>query len=163
MSSIGTIPTALRGSVEVYGDPLLLKLVARVMLGPIADNQTVFIHPMGFAAWWGMLATALNLFPIGQLDGGHITYALFGRRSTAITLAAVGVLVALAIFVSRSWVVWTVVTVGMLASFGPHHPRVFDEDVPLDRGRKWLAVFALVMFVLCFTPTPIDLAGALGG
>jgi membrane-associated protease RseP (regulator of RpoE activity) len=162
MSNIGTIPTALRDNVAVYGDPLLLKLVARVMLGPIGDNQTIFIHPMGFAAWWGMLATALNLFPIGQLDGGHITYAIFGRRSTTITLAAVGVLVALAIFVSRSWIVWTVVTVGMLASFGPRHPRVFDEEVPLDRGRKYLALFALVMFILCFTPTPIDLGGVFG-
>ncbi len=59
-------------------------------------------------------------------------------------------------FVSTSWLVWTVLTVVMLVVFGPRHPRTFDEDIPLDRGRIWLAVFALVMFVLCFTPAPIE-------
>jgi hypothetical protein len=58
-------------------------------------------------------------------------------------------------FVSTSWVVWTVLTVGMLLLFGPRHPRVVDEEIPLDRSRLWLAAFALLMFVLCFTPAPI--------
>jgi hypothetical protein len=59
-------------------------------------------------------------------------------------------------FVSSSWIVWTVLTAGMLFSFGPRHPRTYDEDMPLDTGRKWLAVFAVLMFVLCFTPAPIS-------
>ena len=77
---------------------------------------------MAFAAWFGMLATALNLFPIGQLDGGHISYAVLGRRSTVVTLVMVLCLVGLT-FVSTSWIVWTVLTVGMLLVFGPRHPR----------------------------------------
>ena len=66
-----------------------------------------------------------------------------------------GVAVVLAYF-STSWIVWTALLVAMLFLFGPRHPRVFDEDVPLDRDRRLLALFALVMFVLCFTPAPIQ-------
>jgi membrane-associated protease RseP (regulator of RpoE activity) len=113
------------------------------------------MHPMAFAAWFGLLATALNLFPIGQLDGGHISYAVLGRWSTMVTLATVAALIGLT-FVSSSWLVWTVLTVVMLLAFGPRHPSTIDEDVPLDRPRMWLAFAALVMFVLCFTPAPIQ-------
>ena len=70
------------------------------------------------------------------------------------TLTAVVCLVGLS-FVSSSWIVWTVLTVGMLLAFGPRHPRTYDEEVPLDRARLWLAAFAALMFVLCFTPAPI--------
>ena len=77
---------------------------------------------MAFAAWFGMLATALNLFPIGQLDGGHISYAVLGRRSTMVTMVMVPCLIGLS-FVSTSWIVWTVLTVAMLLVFGPRHPR----------------------------------------
>ncbi len=119
------------------------------------------MHPMAFAAWFGMLATALNLFPIGQLDGGHISYAVLGRRSTVVTMVMVPCLIGLS-FVSSSWVVWTVLTVGMLLVFGPRHPRVVDEEMPLDSSRLWLAAFALLMFVLCFTPAPIQPAALVG-
>src|SRR5205823_14688715 len=103
----------------------------------------------------GLLATALNLFPIGQLDGGHISYAVLGPRSTYVTFAMIGVAVLLTYF-STSWLVWTVLMIGMLFTFGPRHPRTFDEHVPLDRTRVILAIFALVMFVVCFTPAPIE-------
>src|SRR5262249_48893147 len=113
------------------------------------------MHPMAFAAWFGLLATALNLFPIGQLDGGHIAYAVLGSRlSTLVTFMTVAVVMCLAWFAS-SWIVWTVLTVAMLIAFGPRHPRVFDEEQPLDRSRLALAVFAVAMFVLSFTPAPI--------
>jgi membrane-associated protease RseP (regulator of RpoE activity) len=114
------------------------------------------MHPMAFAAWFGLLATALNLFPIGQLDGGHISYAVLGRKSTGVTLAMVLCLIGLT-FVSNSWMVWTILTVVMLLAFGPRHPRTFDEDAPLDSTRRWLALFALIMFILCFTPAPIEM------
>jgi hypothetical protein len=65
-------------------------------------------------------------------------------------------------FVSTSWLVWTVLTVVMLLTFGPRHPRTIDEDIPIDTGRIWLAAFAVLMFILCFTPAPIQ-PGALVG
>jgi membrane-associated protease RseP (regulator of RpoE activity) len=110
---------------------------------------------MGFAAWFGLLATALNLFPMGQLDGGHISYAVLGRKSTIVTVGTIVCLVGL-IFISISWILWTVLTVGMLFTFGLEHPRTYDEAEPLDRGRLLLAAFAVLMFILCFTPAPIQ-------
>jgi hypothetical protein len=72
-----------------------------------------------------------------------------------VTIGTVLVLIGLT-FVSTSWLVWTVLTVIMLATFGPRHPRTIDEDVPLDRTRLWLAAGAVLMFILCFTPAPIE-------
>jgi len=138
------------------GEPLLMKLAIWLVHGPLPAGQTIATHPMAFAAWFGLLATSLNLFPIGQLDGGHISYAVLGRRSTFVTLASVAILVVLT-FVSLSWLLWAALTVSMLLAFGPAHPRTIDEDVPLDPTRMWLAGFAFVMFVLSFTPVPLEL------
>jgi membrane-associated protease RseP (regulator of RpoE activity) len=110
---------------------------------------------MVFAAWFGMLATALNLLPFGQLDGGHVAYSALGRASTAISIATVTFVVAMT-FISRSWLFMTVMMFVMLFLFGPRHPRVLDEYEPLGPGRRALAIFALVMLVLCFTPVPIE-------
>jgi membrane-associated protease RseP (regulator of RpoE activity) len=137
------------------GEPLLFKLASRVLWGPIADGYSLNLHPMAFAAWFGLLATALNLFPVGQLDGGHITYAVLGRRSTHITFVTLAISVVLAYFYS-SWIVWTGLMAAMLVAFGPQHPRVFDEEVPLDRTRLLLALVALAIFIICFTPAPIE-------
>jgi membrane-associated protease RseP (regulator of RpoE activity) len=103
-----------------------------------------------------MLATTLNLFPIGQTDGGHVSYAVLGRWSTVLSFATLACLVGLSFF-SLSWVVWTVLMTAMLVVVGPRHPRTSDDHVPLDRGRMWLAGFALAMFVLCFSPVPAEL------
>jgi membrane-associated protease RseP (regulator of RpoE activity) len=138
------------------GEPLLIKLASWICWGPLPEGQTLVLHPIGFGAWFGLLATALNLFPIGQLDGGHVSYAVLGRRSVYITIGTVGVALLLSYF-SASWVVWTVLMIAMLAVFGPRHPPTLDEAVPLDRTRMGLAVFAAVMFALCFTPAPIEL------
>jgi membrane-associated protease RseP (regulator of RpoE activity) len=156
LSRVIPIPTNYDGGLIELGEPLLFKLATWLTFGALPDGYTINMHPVAFAAWFGLLATALNLFPIGQLDGGHISYAVLGRGSTTVTLIAVGCLVGLT-FVSQSWVVWTVLTVVMLLALGPRHPRTWDEDVPLDRARMWLAAFALLMFALCFTPAPIQL------
>jgi membrane-associated protease RseP (regulator of RpoE activity) len=137
------------------GEPLLFKLASTLLWGTPPDGYSLNLHPMAFAAWFGLLATALNLFPIGQLDGGHISYAVLGRRSTYVTLTTMGIAIVLASFYS-SWVVWTGLMIAMLVMFGPRHPRVFDEHVPIDRTRLILALFALAMFILCFTPAPIQ-------
>ena len=153
-SRITPLPDDTSGFIEL-GEPLLFQAVAWLFWGSPPDGYSINMHPMAFAAWFGLLATALNLFPIGQLDGGHISYAVFGRWSTTVTLAGVMVLIGLS-FLSSSWVVWTVLTVLMLATFGPRHPSTEDEAIPLDRTRLWLAAAAAVMFILCFTPSPIE-------
>lgn len=137
------------------GEPLLFRFAAWVLWGSTPDGYSLNLHPMAFAAWFGLLATALNLFPIGQLDGGHISYAALGSRSTYVSLGMVGVAILLTVF-SLSWLVWTVLIVGMLVFFGPRHPRTLDDHVPLDPNRRALALAAAIIFVICFTPAPIE-------
>jgi membrane-associated protease RseP (regulator of RpoE activity) len=154
MSHVVRLPASSSGILEL-GEPLLFKFASWLLWGAQPDGYSLNMHPMAFAAWFGMLATALNLFPIGQLDGGHVSYSVLGPRySTYVTFAMLCVAVGLAFF-AASWIVWTGMIVLMLVLFGPRHPRVFDEDTPLDVTRLWLAAFAVVMFVLCFTPAPI--------
>ena len=162
LSNVVAIPPTFSGPIYEFGEPLLFKAAAWLQFGSVADGSTVNMHPMVFAAWFGLLATALNLFPIGQLDGGHISYAVLGHRSVFVTLGMVLCLVGLT-FWSISWIVWTILTVAMLFAFGPRHPRVWDEDLPLNRTRLWLAVFAVVMFILCFTPAPLELRDLVPG
>jgi membrane-associated protease RseP (regulator of RpoE activity) len=154
MSHVVRLPASSSGILEL-GEPLLFKFASWLLWGAQPDGYSLNMHPMAFAAWFGMLATALNLFPIGQLDGGHVSYSVLGPRySTYVTFAMLCVAVGLAFF-AASWIVWTGMIVLMLVLFGPRHPRVFDEETPLDVTRLWLAAFAVVMFVLCFTPAPI--------
>ncbi len=153
LSRVGLVPSDMDGMS--LGEPLLFQLAAWLLFGTQPEGYSLNLHPIAFAAWFGLLATSLNLFPIGQLDGGHISYSVFGRKSSYITLVMVLAAVGLT-FVSYSWVVWTVLMLVMLFTFGRHHPRVFDEDMPLDQTRKILAVVALIIFVLCFTPAPIE-------
>ena len=143
----------------MLGEPLLFKAAAWLIWGELPPGHTINLHPMGFAAWFGLLATALNLFPIGQLDGGHISYAALGSRSTAVTVTGAAVVVGLAFF-SLSWLAWAVLMVAMLVVFGPRHPRTLDDHVPLDPRRRWVALATAVIFLLCFTPSPIRIDGS---
>jgi membrane-associated protease RseP (regulator of RpoE activity) len=153
MSPVVQVPADLAGFE--LGEPLLFQAVAWLLWGPLQEGYSLNMHPMAFAAWFGLLATALNLFPIGQLDGGHISYAVLGRRSTAVTLGSIGVAICLTFF-STSWIVWTFLLVAMTLVMGPRHPRTVDEEIPLDRQRLWLALVALIILVICFTPNPIE-------
>lgn len=153
MSEILPLPTS--GGGVYLGEPLLFQWATRLVLGPVQDGFGLNAHPMVFASWFGMLATALNLLPFGQLDGGHITYAALRRMSTPISIVTVGTAVVMT-FISTSWLFLTVMMVVMLAVLGPRHPRVIYEDEPLGPGRLLLAVGALVILALCFTPVPIE-------
>jgi membrane-associated protease RseP (regulator of RpoE activity) len=153
LSNVARLPADFTGLS--LGEPVLFKGAAWLVWGTTPEGYSLNLHPMAFAAWFGLIATALNLFPIGQLDGGHISYAVFGRKSFYITLAAVASAIALTQF-SPSWYVWTGMIVAMLFAMGPRHPATMDEHVPLDRVRLAIAAAALVIFVLCFTPTPIE-------
>ncbi len=139
-----------------FGEPLLFKGVARLYFGPIPEGHDIFLHPLGFAAWFGMLATALNLMPFGQLDGGHITYAVFGRYAAYASVATLGAAVLLTLR-SGSWVAMTVMMLAMALFLGVRHPRIVDEDTPLDPGRRLFAILALVIFIICFIPVPIEI------
>jgi membrane-associated protease RseP (regulator of RpoE activity) len=139
---------ATRGSV-VFGTPLLLHLLQWLRF-PGASPPDVLLHPMAMAAWAGLLATAINLLPIGQLDGGHILYAAFGSRShRVLSTVFVAVLVLLG-FAYWPWWVWAVI----MFFFGRRHPLVYDET-PLDGYRVVVTIVALLLFLLCISIVPV--------
>jgi len=137
------------------GDPLLVQAMVKLQFGTLRNGYDVVLHPMGFAAWWGLLATALNLMPFGQLDGGHIVYSIFGRRSSWISVATLAATLLL-VLRSYSWIAMTIMLLAMAIFLGVRHPRIVDEDTPLDPRRRVVAFCALVIFVLSFTPVPIE-------
>ena len=155
MTMSTVVPEPPAEDVFFLGEPLLFQWVATLVFGTLPEGQTINMHPMVFAAWFGMLATALNLLPFGQLDGGHITYATMGRWATPISLLTVGIAIVLT-YQSSSWMFMTLMMLLMLLFLGPRHPRVIYEYEPLAPGRIFVALFALVIFIVCFTPVPID-------
>jgi membrane-associated protease RseP (regulator of RpoE activity) len=153
LSHVVEVPPDFQG-LEL-GEPLLFKAIAWLEWGSIPDGETINLHPMAFAAWFGLLATALNLFPVAQLDGGHVAYAVFGAKSRWITLATTAVILALTL-VSVSWITWAVLVVVVLVVAGPSHPPTANDLVPLGRRRIALAAAAALVFALCFTAAPIE-------
>jgi membrane-associated protease RseP (regulator of RpoE activity) len=153
MSVVEAVPTDFTGFE--LGEPLLFRAASWLVWGDLDEGLSINMHPMAFASWFGLLATALNLFPMGQLDGGHVAYAVLGRRSSLVTIGTVLLAVALTV-VSTSWLVWTILMVAMLAVMGPHHPPTLDDHSPVDRPRIVLAFVGLAMLIVCFTPAPIE-------
>lgn len=146
--------SSVGSGIQHYGDSLVTWGVQRLVLGPLPPGHDVFLHPVAFAAWIGLFVTTLNLIPIGQLDGGHVTYALLGRRRARAfsRLVATGLLLA-GLFLSWNWLLWWVVT-RFLVGYG--HPPAYDE-APLSRGRRLMAVLALALFAATFIPIPVSL------
>jgi membrane-associated protease RseP (regulator of RpoE activity) len=148
------IPMPHGGDMLWLGEPLLLKGLMRLQFGNLGDDFTIVLHPVGQAAWWGMLATALNLMPFGQLDGGHLAYAVLGRRASWISMGTLAAALVLT-FNSSSWVSVTVMMLVMSVFLGFRHPRVRDEITPIGRNRLIVFALAWVIFALCFMPVPL--------
>jgi membrane-associated protease RseP (regulator of RpoE activity) len=133
----------------VFGVPVLQRLFEWMMF-PGVPSSSILLHPVARAAWVGILATALNLLPIGQLDGGHIMYAFAGDKHKLLSRFFVLVLVVLGVFYSRTWLVWAV----LLFFFALRHPAIYDFH-KLDGGRVALGLVAAVILILTFTLVPI--------
>lgn len=131
-----------------YGIPPLLWLMEKAIFPGVAPAD-IYLHPVARAAWIGLLATAWNLLPIGQLDGGHVVYAVAGHRHKLLTWISLGLLVALGVRFWYGWLVWAV-----LLFFGRRHPSIVDPE-SLGTGRRRLAWLTLIIFLLCFTPAPL--------
>jgi membrane-associated protease RseP (regulator of RpoE activity) len=134
----------------VPGKSLALHLATLAFHGPLPANAVLDLHPFALAAWFGLLATSLNLLPLGQLDGGHILYAAIGRKQRRLALPLLAALGAAGLL-WLGWLVWFALVLGM----GIFHPPVRDEATPLDRRRLLLALLALALAVLCFMPVPL--------
>jgi membrane-associated protease RseP (regulator of RpoE activity) len=156
MSEVRVSTPEQSANVLYLGQPLLYQAIELLHFGDLPDEVDVMLHPMAFAAWFGMFATALNLLPFGQLDGGHIVYSVLGRRAWYVSAATLAAAVALT-FVSLSWLIITIMMLVMAVFIGFRHPRILDEHVPLDGKRLVVAFLAVVIFAICFTPVPISL------
>lgn len=139
-----------------FGEPLLFQWIALAFHGPIPDGQALWLGPLGMAGWVGIFITALNLLPIGQLDGGHILYALLGRRAHNVAIALLVIAAALVV-ASGHWG-WSLAIV-LLMLMGPKHPPTLDDAVPLDPRRRMLGWATLAFVVVGFTPTPMWFEG----
>ena len=138
----------------VYGHPLLFDFLAYCIVGPTPAGKMLQMDPMAFAGWVGLLVTSLNLIPIGQLDGGHILYALLRRRARKVAV----LLLMAALFV----VVWNwndlghwMLMIFILFFIGPIHPPTADDNEPLGRWREILGWLTLAFIVIGFTPIPL--------
>ena len=143
-----------------FGEPLLFQWAAQLFYDG-GDGLGINLHPIGWAAWFGMLATSLNLLPIGQLDGGHVVYALFGKRGhlvvSYITFAG---LVGLSLY---SWPMFGYLLFALILLFLRfRHPRPFINVPEIGPGRFLLAAVGLLVFVLCFIPIPVRVVEHVG-
>ena len=140
----------IKGETIRLADPLLFSFIQRLVVGQVPEGHDVLIHPIGFAGWVGLFVTALNLLPVGQLDGGHILYALFGRKSRTIFFITLAVMTFITIFYNPGWVLF----LALIIFFGFRHPAPLDDETPLDGRRKLIAGVMFLAFFLSFTPTP---------
>lgn len=131
------------------GDSLIFTLLERLVLGQLPHDASLLLHPVAFAAWIGFFVTAINLLPVGQLDGGHVLYALAGRRQEGISRVAVLALAPLG-FLWWGWFLWG----GMLLLIGLRHPPVLREASPLGAREKAFGAVAVALLVLTLAPAP---------
>ena len=135
------------------GEPLLLQFASWVVIGPLSPTADVVLHPVGCAAWFGLFITSLNLLPIGQLDGGHVAYALLGERQRSVAVAIVPILMVFGWLGWKGWFVW----VGLAGMMGLAHPPVRNPHRELGGVRVLVGWLALVIFVLTFSWEPFIL------
>jgi hypothetical protein len=144
------------GAALQLGDSLLLMGLERIIFGDVPTGQDIWLHPMAFAGWAGLLVTALNLLPLGQLDGGHVAYCLMGERFNRLAPYFFGAFLLMTLFLFAGWLLFLL----LVLFIGFRHPPIC-YDLPVrgrDRIIGWVAV---AIFVLCFMPTPIHGVGGL--
>jgi membrane-associated protease RseP (regulator of RpoE activity) len=185
LSHLGPIGPAGEGGVYIQeGQSLLYWALKAIVFGHIPANMDVQLHPTALAAWVGFLVTFLNLIPVGQLDGGHVAYALWGRRQdrfarwlkfTPVALMAYNFVVhtlpvllrALSVGFANvpgrdwlpsssvmNWFVLAILVFVVGRAGGGHHPPVDDHHAELSKGRKLIAIATLLLFVALFMPSP---------
>ncbi len=138
----------------VFGDSLLMRFLVRLTFGPVPSGMDVLIHPVGLAGWVGLFVTALNLFPVGQLDGGRIAYALFGAHHRKVSIATfVALLLLGALTGAMNWIMWAALLFFLI---GFHHSPPLNDLTPLSPGRRILGAVCLVLLVLLIPPVPIE-------
>ena len=133
------------------GETLLFSFIAKLLFGTLPEGMDIYLHPLAFAGWAGLFVTALNLLPIGQLDGGHIMYALLGKKSDIVYRIGIFIFCVITVFFYKGWILFAI----LLLIFGFRHPSPADEYTPLDPRRKMLGIALFIIFLISFTPVPL--------
>lgn len=153
-SSVVPDSTLPEGPSLLFGEPLLFEWMASWIFGPVADDHTLVLGPLAFAGWVGVFITALNLLPVGQLDGGHILYGLAPRWAHRVSLALVAA--AIVLVISEGYWHWSLMLL-LLILFGLRHPPVVPGGEPIGLGRRVLGWATLCFVLLGMTPEPFIL------
>jgi membrane-associated protease RseP (regulator of RpoE activity) len=140
-----------RGGLNL-GDSILFSLLSRMILGVTPSGYDILLNPVAFAGWIGLFVTSINLIPVGQLDGGHIAYALLGDRQIKLSILLIVVMALLGLFLWQGWAIWAV----LLIILGLRHPPVLYWGPELDSNRKFVGWLSLVIFILTFIPVPFN-------
>jgi membrane-associated protease RseP (regulator of RpoE activity) len=150
MGSSSFVPIQSQGGNAIYfGESLLHRLISIIVVGPTPAGQVLMSSSIAFAGWVGLLVTMLNLLPIGQLDGGHIMYALFGKYQKYLAYIAMLGLLALSFWWS-GWAIWLLISIFLK----PAHPPTLLDDTPIGRGRQFVGYVSILAFIICFMPIP---------
>jgi membrane-associated protease RseP (regulator of RpoE activity) len=140
----------LEGGISL-GSSILFYLLTKIALHIDPDKYDIILHPIAFAGWIGLLVTSLNLLPIGQLDGGHIIYALFGEKHELISKGVIPILIVLGALYWSGWIIWAL----LMLFLGYRHPPVVYPAIQLDKKRKIIGWISFIIFLLTFTPMPV--------
>ncbi len=156
--ALSKVTPGIAGQGElVFGSPLIERLLQAAIL-PGVGSSDIYLHPIARAAWIGVLATALNLLPIGQLDGGHILYSFAGRYHRVLSRAFILVLVPLGLHFTLQWLFWAAIL--FFFTVFMRHPSIQDTT-PLGSRRRKLGLVALAVFLLSFSLAPVRIANGL--
>jgi membrane-associated protease RseP (regulator of RpoE activity) len=149
------VQTAKLGQNTIsLGDSILFSFISRWIHGPLPDGKDILLHPIGFAGWAGLFVTALNLLPMGQLDGGHIIHALFYKKSTRVYQI---VFLAFALFAVWHHMQWLVFLGLVFFLVRLKHPPTLDDESPIGAKRFVFGIAALIFFAITFPPVPIKI------
>ena len=149
--SMSTVVEIAPGEAIILGESLLMKLVTAMVFPGLTESEDVMLHSVAFAGWIGLLVTMLNLLPIGQLDGGHIAYALLGKGHDKIAKLAFLMLIPLS-FLSLNWLLWGGLILLLMRTV--KHPPILDTSTPLTQREHLIGIACLIVFILCFMPVP---------
>jgi membrane-associated protease RseP (regulator of RpoE activity) len=148
------VPKVETQGIQVYlGESYLFSKLAEIILGPEPKGFDTLLHPMAYAGWAGLFVTALNLLPIGQLDGGHVLYALFGQRSHIVYKFALGVFMVICALWYQGWILLIL----LLIWFGFRHPTPLDDFHEIDGKRRLIGYLIFIIFLISFVPVPFHI------
>lgn len=141
--------TTFKGGVSL-GDSILFSLLAKIIFNIDPEKYDILLHPIAFAGWIGLFITSINLLPVGQLDGGHIAYALFGEKQVWIARLIIILLFILGLTYWEGWIMWAL----LLLIIGHKHPPVVYPEIQLDRKRRLTGILSFLIFIVTFIPVP---------